>query len=220
MNIRYPFIAFILTVMAAGGLSAQPAADKSITLKQVNDEAKKNNQTTAITTGEMTEAATRAEKEGKFRLAADYYGELIQKDPENIVYYNSRGAIYLNNLKDYKAALKDFDQVIRINAKEPAGFFNRGTAWLNLAEWKKAKKDYDAALALNPAFVEAFLNRGIASLNTKDIDEAIADFERAINLNPRFPNIYRARAIAYKLKGNAALAQADELKAAQLDRGQ
>ena len=212
----------ILALLSVAALTADVSAQMvdNTTLKQVNDEAKKNNQTTAITTDEMTAALKQAEKEGKFRLAADYYGELIKQNPENIEYYNSRGSILMNNLKEFKAAVKDFEQVIRLNAKEPAGFFNRGTAYLNLSDWKKAKKDYDTALALNPAFVDALLNRGIASLNTKEVDLAIADFEQGMSLSPKMANLYRARAIAYKLKGNPALAQADELRAAQLDRGQ
>jgi tetratricopeptide (TPR) repeat protein len=200
------------------GIAQKPADDTD--LKQVNEAAKQANQPTAVTTNELREAARQAQKEGKFRLAADYYGELIKKDPTIFEYYLSRGAILLNELKNYKAAVKDFDQMIKLNPNEPAGFYNRATAFLFQSDWKKAKSDYDSALRLKPDLVEAYLNRGIVNLNLKDYEAALVDFNRGIELAPRVPNLYRARAIYYKVKKNAALAQADELRAAQLERGQ
>ncbi len=190
------------------------------TLKQVNDEAKKNNDTTAVTTGEMTAAAQQAEREGKFQLAADYYGELLKNQPENIELYIKRSALFLNNLNQPKQAIKVLDDAIKLNQTEPALFYNRGTAFIKTSDWKKAKKDFDTTLSLKPDYVEGYLNRGIVSLNLKDNDAALADFNRGIQLNSRIPNLYRARAIVYKLKGNAQLAQADDIRAAQIEGGQ
>lgn len=189
-------------------------------LQQVNDEAKKKNDTTAVTTGEITAAAEQAIKEGKFRLAADYYSELIKKDPANFAYYMRRGALYLDDLKDYKAAIKDFDEMIRLNPNEATGYYNRGTAYIRTSDWKKAKKDLDSVIVAMPGFVSAWLNRGIVLLNMKQNDAALADFNQGIKISPRTPGLYRARAVYYQVIGNAALAQADELRAAQLERGQ
>ena len=77
----------------------------------------------------------------------------------------------------------------------------------------------DKAIELRPTWAEAYLNRGFALANMKKFDDALADFERGIQLNPRIPNLYRARAYIYKVKGNAALAAADELRAAQIEQG-
>jgi Tfp pilus assembly protein PilF len=52
------------------------------------------------------------------------------------------------------------------------------------------------------------------------MDAALQDFNTGIQIDPRIPNLYRARAIVYKTKGNTQLAQADELRAAQMERGQ
>ena len=188
-------------------------------LKQVNDEARAKNDTTAVTTGEITAAAKQAEKEGKFKLAADYYGELIKKDPANFEHYMSRGMIYMNSLLDYKAAAKDFGEVIRLNPNEPAGYYNRGSCYIQFSEWKKAKSDLDIAIAKAPGLVAAWLNRGVVLLNMKQNDAALADFNRGLELDPRMPNLYRARAVYYKVVGNSVMAQADELRAAQLERG-
>lgn len=195
--------------------TAQKPVDNT-NLQQVNNEAKKKNETTAVTTGEMTAAAKQAEKEGKFKLAVDYYTELIKKNPTEMQYYLSRGAIYLNELKDYKAAIKDFEQGIKLDPNEPIFYYNRGTAYTKLEDWKKAKKDFDTHISMNPNFAESYLNRGIANIYLKDLDAALADFNKGIQVNPRYPNLYRARALVYKAKGNAAAAQADEITAARL----
>ncbi len=199
--------------------TAQKPKDTT-TLQQVNTEARKNNETTAITTNEMTAAAEQAEREGKFQLAADYYTELIKKNPEVFQYYLKRGVLNLNELKNNKAAVKDFDQAIKLNPNELILYYNRGTAYIQTSDWKKAKKDFDSVISIRPDYVNAYLNRGIVNLNLKDLDAALNDFNTGIQINPRIPNLYRARAIVYKSKGNAQLAQADELRAAQMERGQ
>jgi tetratricopeptide (TPR) repeat protein len=201
---------------------AKTVAQKPIdttSIKQVNEEAKKNNDTTPQTTGEFTSAIETAQKQGKFQLAVDYYGELIKLNPQDAQYYMNRGILYMNELKDYKAAAADFTKAIELKATNPVLLYNRGTAYLHLSDWKKAIKDFDAFLAAQPDVVVGYLNRGIALLNVKKTDEALADFNRGLQLNPQLPNLYRARALAYKIKGNATLAQADELRAAQLESG-
>jgi len=202
--------------VAGNKVASQPV--DNTTREQVVQKARAENDTTPVTTNEITAAAKQAEKERKFQLAIDYYGELIKLNPDDSTYYLSRGALYLNELKDQKSAIKDFEKGIALNPNEPAFFYNRGSAYLHTGDFKKAKKDLDSVIALRPTFVAAYLNRGIAHLNLKDYEAALADFEKGISLDPRMPNLYRARAIYYKVKGNAALAQADELRAAQLER--
>ncbi|MGD9561620.1 MAG: tetratricopeptide repeat protein [Pyrinomonadaceae bacterium] len=190
--------------------------DSGKTLEQVNAEAKKNNDTTAVTTGEMTAAAEEAVKKGDYKLAVQYYTEIIKVRPDDAEPYLKRSAIYVNYLKDFRATIKDCDQGVKLAPNEPAFYYNRGTAYVNLQDWKKAKKDFDKHISLNPNYAESYLNRGIANIYLKDLDAAMADFNKGIQVNPRLPNLYRARAIVYKAKGNAAAAQADEITAARL----
>jgi Putative Zn-dependent protease, contains TPR repeats len=201
--------------------SKTPAQNKNVdktSLKQVVDEARKNNEPTPVTTKELTTAAEQAVQEGKFQLAADYYGELIKLNPTEFNYYLQRGVILLNELKNPKEAIKDFTRAMELNPEEPILPYNRGTAYLMISEWKKAKADFDSVLTVKPDFVSALLNRGLALLNMKKPDEAIADFNAGIAVEPRMPNLYRARALAYKMKGDNRLAQADELRAAEIER--
>jgi len=210
-------------ILRGGAKPADKPTEKPVdrtTLAQVNEQAKKNNDTTAVTTGEMKQAAADAIKAGKYQLAADYYEKLASADPENAAdYHLKRGAIYLDYLKDYKKAIEVSEELIKSHPNEPAGYYNRGTAYLNLKDWKKGKKDLDKAIALKPDWASAYQNRALALLNMQKADEALSDLEVAIRLTPRVANLYRLRAYAYKLKGNAALAAADELRAAQIEQG-
>lgn len=202
--------------------SNQPAEKPkdNTTLTQVENEARKNNDPTAVTTGEMKAAAKDAEKAGKYQLAADYYTKLAAADPENALDYDlKRGALYLDRINDQKKAQEVFDGIIKNHPNVAEGYYNRGTSYAKQQDWKKAKKDLDKAIELRPTWAEAYLNRGFALANMKKFDDALADFERGIQLNPRIPNLYRARAYIYKVKGNAALAAADELRAAQIEQG-
>ncbi|MDQ3801815.1 MAG: tetratricopeptide repeat protein [Acidobacteriota bacterium] len=198
---------------------AQNKPVDNTSLQQVKTEARKNNDTTPVTTGEITAALEQAIKEQKFQLAADYYGELIKLNPDEPEHYVNRGVLYLNELKNFKAAAADFTKAIEMKMNNPIILYNRGTAYLHLNDWKKSIKDFDAFLAAQPEHVAGYLNRGLALLNVRKTDEAIADFNRGLQLNPRLPNLYRARALAYKIKGENGLAQADELRAAQLEGG-
>ena len=210
-------------ILRGGAKPSEKPAEKPVdrtTLAQVNEQAKKNNEPTAVTTREMKQAAADAIKAKKYQLAADYLEKLTTADPENAVdYLVKRGAIYLDYLKDYKKAADVSEALIKAAPQEPAGYYNRGTAYLNMKEWKKARKDFDKAIELKPTWMEAYQNRALALLNMQKADEALSDLETAIRMAPRVANLYRLRAYAYKLKGNAALAAADELKAAQIEQG-
>ncbi len=186
------------------------------TIEQVKAKAKAENDTTPVTTGELKDAIERAKAERKYQLAHGYYGELIKLEPEVADHYLQRAVLQMNHIGDLKAAVKDLDQMLKLAPNNLDGLYNRGTCYVQLSEFKKAKKDLDIVVANVPNLATAWLNRGIALLNLKQTEAAIEDFNRGIQLAPRLPNLYRARAVAYKVLGNASLAAADELRAAQL----
>src|SRR5690606_28355145 len=126
-------------ILRGGAKPSEKPAEKPVdrtTLAQVNEQAKKNNEPTAVTTREMRQAAADAIKAKKYQLAADYLEKLTTADPENAVdYLVKRGAIYIDYLKDYKKAIEVSEAVIKASPQEPAGYYNRGTAYLNMKEW-------------------------------------------------------------------------------------
>lgn len=196
--------------------------DSGKTIEQVNAEAKKNNDTTPITTSEMNAAAQQAVKKGDFKLAAQYYGEIIKKYPDEPEHYFARGLVYMEKLNDKKAAANDFSKVIELKPgfNNFLAYYNRGTIYLQDKDWKKALKDFDVFIKAIPGYANAYINRAVVYYNSGKVDQAIADFTNAIQLEPRNALAYKNRAALYKVKGNTVQAQADELRAAQIERGQ
>lgn len=136
---------------------------------------------------------------GKFREATDwlldtldeaqleqYRQELITRLDENdpgddatIFFYRGTAK---NDLKDYQAAIADYDEAIRLNPELAEAFNNRGNAKDELGDHAGAIADYDEAIRLKPDYAGAFHNRGISKFNMKDNPGAIADFDEALRL--------------------------------------
>ena len=117
-----------------GNVAAQQKPVDNTTITQVREKARAENDTTPVTTNELKAAIEQAKKEGKFRLAVDYYSELIKHDPQEALYYIERGAVQMNHLKDYKSAIKDFDATLKLRPNLTEAVYNRGSAFLQLQD--------------------------------------------------------------------------------------
>ena len=89
-------------------------------------------------------------------------------------YYN-RGIAYVEAQK-YEAAVRDFDEVIRLNPKSADAFYNRGLAKMKAGKYEDAVDDYSEAMRINPKDPEAPFNRGLAYLRIDKYDYAARDF--------------------------------------------
>ncbi|NDA09119.1 MAG: tetratricopeptide repeat protein [Alphaproteobacteria bacterium] len=69
-----------------------------------------------------------------------------------------------NDLKDYQAAIADYDEAIRLNPELAEAFNNRGNAKSTLEDYQGAIADYDEAIRLKPDDAGALHNRGVAKL--------------------------------------------------------
>ena len=96
-------------------------------------------------------------------------------------------------MKNHKAAVRDFDQAIKLNPNEVILYCNRGTAYLQTNDWKKSKKDFDSVITLRPDYVNAYLNRGIVKLNLKDLEAALYDFNQEESASIRAFLIFTAQ---------------------------
>ena len=63
---------------------------------------------------------------GQYDAALTSYNQLVSAYPDKPEYFNNRGTLYFNKLKNYEAAKADFEQAIRINP-------NAGSYYLNLS---------------------------------------------------------------------------------------
>jgi tetratricopeptide (TPR) repeat protein len=113
---------------------------------------------------------------------------------------------------DYKGAIADLDQAIRLNPKNALIYNNRGTIRYKLGDKQGAIIDYDQAIRLNSKFALAYGNRGLARYKLGDKQGALADYDQAIRLGANYASAYGNRgSIRYKLGDKqGALADYDQ----------
>ena len=113
------------------------------------------------------------------------------------------------DLGDYKGAITDYTQAIRLKPDYADAYYNRGIAKHNLGQHFAAIADYDSAIRLKPDDAKAYNNRGIAKHNLGQHFAAIADFDSAIRLKPDDADAYYNRGIAKRKLGQHFAAIAD-----------
>jgi len=98
---------------------------------------------------------------------------------------------------EFDAAIRDFDEVIKLEPTNALAFAGRGTAWFRKKEYEKAIKDLDEAVRLVPEPVPALhALRGAALYMKKDYARAVKDLDRAIELNAKEIEALNSRAWA------------------------
>jgi tetratricopeptide (TPR) repeat protein len=128
-----------------------------------------------------------------------------------------RGAAYYFK-KDYQAAIRDYDQAIRLDPNNARAFSNRGAAYKKLGRIDQAIADHTAAIRLDPQSPENFDNRGLSYAANGDYDRAIADYNEAIRLKPQ-ANFLTDRGDSYNFKHDYDRAIADYDRAIALNPG-
>jgi tetratricopeptide (TPR) repeat protein len=112
-------------------------------------------------------------------LAVSVYGQTADD------FIKSGNAAYKQ--KDYKKAIADFTEAIRLNPNSTIGYVSRGQIY----EWKKLTKE--------------------------DLDKAIADYTQSIQLDPNHFNSYIYRARVYYEKSEYKLVREDVNKTLQIN---
>jgi regulator of sirC expression with transglutaminase-like and TPR domain len=70
----------------------------------------------------------------------------------------ARGLAY-GGKKDYERAMKDFEQVLALDAQNPEALCARGFIYANRGDYDLAIQDYDQALRLIPNLSQALAGR-------------------------------------------------------------
>ncbi len=115
--------------------------------------------------------------------------------------YVMRSEINMSYKKDYKAALADMDEAIKLEPHYAGYFINRAFMKYNLDDYFGAMSDYDYALQLDPTNLAAHFNRGLLRTEVGDNNKAIEDFSYVLRSEPdNMPARYN-RALLYSKTG-------------------
>jgi tetratricopeptide (TPR) repeat protein len=84
---------------------------------------------------------------------------------------------------DYKGAIEDFNQVLRLNPNYEVAYTGRGVARGNSGDHKGAVEDLSQAIRIDPNNVRAYAARGFDKAQLGDKKGAEVDFKKSLSLN-------------------------------------
>ncbi|PAX59952.1 site-2 protease family protein [Brunnivagina elsteri] len=141
----------------------------------------------------------------------------ITKNPNDVNAYIKRAKIR-QRLRDYRNAIADYNQVLRLQPNQTQYRLNRAILYSQVDNIQAEIKDYNYLIQLNPQHLENYISRGYAYLKIQDYHGALADGSQVIKLDPQQQNGYKLRSEARRHLGDDLGADADKQKAMALEK--
>jgi serine/threonine-protein kinase len=118
---------------------------------------------------------------------------------------------------NWKDALADFDQAIRLRPDVSIGYRFRAYAHADAGNVARALSDLDQAIRLKPDDVQCYYDRGQHLFRQKQYDEALADCTKGLGLDGARADLLGLRGRIHAARGDSERAQADFAKAIEID---
>lgn len=83
---------------------------------------------------------------------------------------------------DLTGALADYDEVLRLDARNAEAYFRRGTIYAQMTDYDLALDDFSQAIYLGVEDVTVYFNRGSVYAQQGEYAQAIEDFAEYLNL--------------------------------------
>jgi tetratricopeptide (TPR) repeat protein len=136
--------------------------------------------------------------------------------PQNLATaYSNRGFAYRDQNRN-DLALPDFNQAIRLNPNDPAGYEGRGAVEVNSGNVDQASADYNTEIRLAPDASGGYKGRADVDADRGDWPAALADNNKALQIEPTYEEALEARAGVYTVMQQWDLAIADDTAALKL----
>ncbi len=118
--------------------------------------------------------------------------DVIEKSSEvNIAWYNRGNAF--SDTSNFKAAIADYNQAIRVLPHYYNAFINRANAKTKVNDYVGAIEDLNFVIGNDSSLVNAYINRAMARRELKDFTGALKDYEIALRMKPTQPELYMSR---------------------------
>jgi tetratricopeptide (TPR) repeat protein len=122
--------------------------------------------------------------------------------------------------QDYAGALKDFDQVIKLDKDHDRAYLYRADLRSQVGDYQGAIQDYTIAKQQNSSFSYIYNQQGKAYEALRNYPKAIENYTQAIKLYPEDGIGYANRGIAYYKLGHNQQAMENFNKAIVINHGQ
>jgi tetratricopeptide (TPR) repeat protein len=127
----------------------------------------------------------------------EFFTSELKKNANDTTLYAKRSKCY-EQKGDTQAAIKDYDEALRIAPHFSSWWNNRGNLYMKLKNYDKALQDYDKALEISPASFIPLGNRGNAYNHKREYERAIVDYDEAIRQNAKYINAHANRGNSYR----------------------
>lgn len=134
--------------------------------------------------------------------AASDIERALKINPNALNGYILRADMAIRSGGDFKAALADLNEAVRLQPRMAGLYINRAYLRYSLNDYFGAMADYDYALQLEPANATALFNRGLLLAEVNANDRALEDFTGVLNLEPDNYRALYSRALIHRAKGN------------------
>ncbi len=207
-GLLYILMALCLSVAVPNNIYAE-------TSQPITDEQNKQIQAASAYIEKLMEAR-------QYSMACALAYELTRRFPNEPIGYYLLGTARMDS-GYYEAAIKAYDDCVKVDSKYYNGYIYRGLAKYQLARYKEAVKDYNIAIKMDipqSDKIIAYANTGIAKYCDCDFKGAIAEYNKAIELNPQsktIDSIYYNRGKCYYELGDELNATDDYKKATELN---
>ncbi len=138
------------------------------------------------TMDELLVKALSSHNAGKYTSAISLYTSILKiatQDQVKAIVRVHRGMAYFAK-DDYKAALADFNESIRLNPDNAKALYHRGVVLQVLEEYEAAREDFSRAVRLDPFKFDALFQRAQTYYHSGDYSRALDDCEKALLIDP------------------------------------
>jgi tetratricopeptide (TPR) repeat protein len=127
-------------------------------------------------------------------------------------------AVQYQQQGNYKGAVADYTEVIRLDADYALAYRNRGMIKSEQGDYSAGILDLNQAIRLNPNDAEAYRQRAWIRFRRGKVDGCVEDYNEALRLDPfNTEVVYSIRGWAYYEKGEYAKSIADFTEAIRRD---
>src|SRR5262249_16034962 len=153
---------------------------------------------------------------GAHQAAVEALEKLVAKQPGDVRAYVLLGSAHLAKREPVKAT-EAYRKVMALTPSDARGPYLVGVALRAQGKTVTAKREFEAALPLAPGYVEPLAQLVAMAFVEKQPDAGLDRVAKQVALAPKTAGLHELLGTVYQARGEAGLAEAEYLKALELD---